>query len=107
MLSEHLTLVRDGKITTLYDYASLFARRLKIFADLPPDTPVPREIKLDLAPYDRAVEEAEQRVADIVALTPSECWKRSQADYEQARAGYDFRAADRIKWRKRYVGAIK
>lgn len=65
----------DGKITEFNDFALQCARAFGALIELrdePFDAPIPDEIKAHTSYYEQSLEEARQRLASLLALTPDE-----------------------------------
>jgi hypothetical protein len=95
--------VADGKVTDFRTFALRCARAFGatiMQRDDPMDEPPRLREPSDY--YPKAVAEAEQRLAELNAMTPDEMARAARADYEQRMASHRESEARKIETRNRY-----
>jgi len=101
--------VQSGKVTTLTEYAMQCARAFGatiMMRDDPADKPIPARFEPQTAYNDEGLAEAQKQLAELEALTDSECADRAEDDYQKSLVVYHERVARRAEQKARYEAMI-
>lgn len=98
--------VKDGKVTSLRDFALACARAFGAcvtLRDEPSDAPIPDEFKPETKYHDDAILKAQRDLDEIAELDAAECGRRAKADYEAELASWREYEARQDEDRNRYL----
>jgi hypothetical protein len=101
--------VQDGTVTDLRTFALICARGmggLIMMRDDPMDAPIPDRFEPSTNYHDKALAEAREALAEIVAMSPSECLNRQAAKISEAETYRREYVAKKAAYADRYQAMI-
>lgn len=98
--------VQDGTVTELKDFAMICVRAFGLCIDMRDDdlrTPIPESFPLDTSYEDKSIEEAENTIKKLRAMTPQEILDAEKESYENDKAEYEERNRRKQEEKNRYI----